>query len=252
MKRGIEMAQFCSNCGTALSNGKSFCPNCGTPVSQPGQYTPSCNQPQYAYPQAQSQQPFYASQCPAPGFSNRVNDPEILAAVKKNKKAGAVFGLILIPLPLIGFTVYSMVSDSIELKQGLLYGGIISAVFLLFALISMIKSRASNMYEGVVVNQTQRERADRGQESNSFYTEYITVAETVDGKKKKIVETSRGTVVAYHYLKVGDRFRYHPQFAFPYELYDKSKAPYIACVACGTHNETANDRCKKCGTPLLK
>ena len=51
---------------------------------------------------------------------------------------------------------------------------------------------------------------------------------------------------------MGDRFRYHPQFKFPYELYDKSKAPYIACVSCGKTNAVTEDRCQKCGIPLLK
>ena len=44
----------------------------------------------------------------------------------------------------------------------------------------------------------------------------------------------------------------HPQFRFPYELYDKSRAPYIACVSCGTKNPVEADRCKKCTLPLLK
>ena len=44
----------------------------------------------------------------------------------------------------------------------------------------------------------------------------------------------------------------HPQFHFPYELYDKSRAPYIACVSCGTKNPTEADRCQKCNLPLLK
>ena len=188
----------------------------------------------------------------APGFSNRVNDPEILAAVKKNKKAAGIFGLIIVPIPFIGFTVFSFVNDTMESKQGMLYGAIVSAVFLVFAIFGRLKQRASKSYEAVVVDKKQRERSDKDGDNRTYYTEYITIAKTTDGKKKRIVENSSSMIIAYNYLQVGDRFKYHPQFAFPYELYDKAKAPYIGCVACGTHNEVTNDRCSKCGAPLLK
>ena len=247
------MARFCPNCGAALGKGNAFCPECGTALPPPGSQaqTAASQQQPPVYSQAQSYGGAYAA-APQPGYSKRINDPEILAAVRKNKKAGAIFALFLVPLPFLGFTVYSLVSDSMELSQGLLYGGIVSAVFLLFALHGMLQARPANAYDAVVLEQKQRDRSERRENSTEFYTEYITLVETAEGKKKKIVESSRGIVVAYHYLKVGDRFMYHPQFNFPYEHYDKSKAPYIACVACGTHNAVCDDRCKKCGTPLLK
>ena len=223
------MPKFCENCGSEINGSTMFCENCGN-------YVNAINNPQII----------------APGFSERVNDPEILAAVKKNKKAAKIFALILVPIPIIGMIIYSLVSDKMELGQAAMYGGIISAVFLLFAVYSFIKNRAANTYEAVVTKQKTRERSERDDNGSSFYTEYITYAKTTDGKKKKIVETDRGVVAAYHYLNEGDRFKYHPQFSFPYELYDKSKAPYIACVSCGTHNSVYDERCKKCGIPLLK
>ena len=75
---------------------------------------------------------------------------------------------------------------------------------------------------------------------------------TTDGTTKKIVEREGSMIIAYNYLNVGDRFRYHPQFNFPYEHYDKSRAPYIGCVSCGAHNPTGADRCQRCNTPRLK
>ncbi|MBR6005785.1 MAG: zinc ribbon domain-containing protein, partial [Clostridia bacterium] len=83
-------------------------------------------------------------------------------------------------------------------------------------------------------------------------TEYVTTVRTSDGKKKRIVEQEGSQIWAWNYLQVGDRFKYHPQFHFPYELYDKSKAPYIACIGCGTKNSVEADCCQKCGLPLLK
>lgn len=262
------MSKYCQNCGNVINDGAKFCDKCGQPVAQqpvmqqPVQPQQPVQQGGYVQMPSNNQMPqanpagfnsFYGTQTVAPGFSERVNDPEILAAVKKNRKAMGIFGLIIIPLPFIGFTIYSFVNDSMEPAQGMKYGAIVSVIFLLFALFSRLKSRASNTYEGVVVDKKQRERTEHNNDDNtSYYTEYITVVKTTDGKKKKIVERSNGMVIAYNYLPIGARFKYHPQFAFPYELYDKSQAPYIACVACGTHNSIMDDRCSKCNTPLLK
>ena len=248
------MSNYCPNCGSALAENTSFCPNCGASVNT----TQTVAAPQ---PRSDVQtQPVFAGNgevrngIPAPGFSDRVNHREVLAAVKKNKRAAGVFGVFLVPLPLAGFVIYSLVSDKMELKQAALIGGIVSAVFLIFAITGAIKNRAKNTYEATVVDKqshlTYRHR--NNSESNEMITEYTTTVRTTDGKTKKIVEQEGSQIWAYNYLQVGDRFRYHPQFAFPYELYDKSKAPYLACVSCGTHNPVEGDRCKKCGVPLLK
>ena len=239
------MSKYCQNCGNAINENEKFCGSCGAPiaveqpVSQPYQGSaPTLNS-------------YYGSQM-TPGFSDRVNDPEILAAVKKNKKAAKFASFILIPLPLIGFVVYSLVTEKMELKLALMGGGFVSFIFLICSLVSAVKSRTSKTYEAGVTDKKQHERSDNDNDNPDYYTEYITYAKTDDGKKKKIVETSRGIVAAYHYLPVGARFKYPPQFAFPYELYDKSQVPYIACAACGTHNSPTDDRCSKCNVPLLK
>ena len=248
------MSNFCPKCGSALAANTSFCPECGARLDS----TQTVDAPQ-AQPAIQTQ-PVYAGNgevrngIPAPGFSDRVNHREVLAAVKKNKKAAGVFGFILVPLPLVGFIIYSLVSGKMELKQAALIGGIVSAVFLIFAIYGAIKNRAKNTYEATVVDKQSRltYRHRNNSESNEMITEYTTTVRTTDGKTKKIVEQEGSQIWAFNYLQIGDKFRYHPQFAFPYELYDKSKAPYLVCVSCGTHNPVEGDRCKKCGVPLLK
>ena len=246
------MAKFCSNCGTALNEGVKFCPECGQPIQQNAT-------PQAAPPV----QPHGAPVCagngavrqgiPAPGFSDRVNNPKILAAVKKNRKTAGIFSLFLIPLPLIGFVVYSVFSDKMETGQAVKFGGLISIVFLIFTLYNAIKERAKNAYEATVIDKiSHRAYRHKNSDDNSYYTEYITVVRTTDGRKKKIVEREGSQIWAWNYLQVGDRFKYHPQFHFPYELYDKSKAPYIVCISCTTKNPTEADCCQKCGLPLLK
>ena len=250
------MSNFCPKCGSALTANTRFCPGCGAPVEHAANVAQA--QPQPAM-QVQSQ-PVYAGNgevrngIPAPGFSDRVNHREVLAAVKKNRRAAGVFGFFLVPLPLAGFIIYSLVSGKMELKQAALIGGIVSAVFLIFAIAGAVKNRAKNMYEATVVDKQSRltYRHRNSSDSNEMITEYTSTVRTTGGKTKKIVEQEGSQIWAYNYLQVGDRFRYHPQFAFPYELYDKSKAPYIACVSCGTHNPVEADRCRKCNVPLLK
>ena len=245
------MPRFCSNCGAALPEDAKFCSNCGATIqTNPAQAT--------ARPAQADSAPVYAGNgpvrqgIPVPGYSDRVNDPKILAAVKKNRKAAGIFSLILVPLPLIGFAAYSIFGEKLELPEALKYGGIVSAVFLVFALYGFLKERAKNTYEATVIDKKTREVLRHKDSESGTYTEYITVVRTTDGKKKKIVEREGSQIWAWNYLNVGDRFQYHPQFHFPYELYDKSKAPYLACVSCGSRNPIEADCCQKCGLPLLK
>ncbi len=227
------MPKYCPECGTPTDESTKFCPSCGK--SFEGAAAPS------------------GIGVPAPGFSARVNDPEILAAVKKNRKAAGVFAFILVPIPIIGFVIYALASGAMEIGTALLIGGIISAVFLIFALYGLISSKAKKSYEAVVTEKKSCVTyGHKTGDTREMITEYRITAKTPDGKTKKIVEREGSPLIAWHYLEVGDRFKYHPNFNFRYELYDKSKAPYIACVSCGTKNPVIGDRCKKCGLPLLK
>ncbi len=244
---------YCTNCGNKIEDGSKFCVNCGKAVQsniqQPAQqYHTFSGNTDYG-----NVNTYMNSSMTTVGFSNRVNDPEILAAVKRNRRVSKIFSLFIVPLPLICFVIYGQVSKSIELVESVKYGGVVSAVFLLFALFGFLRDRAKNTYEAVVTDKKIRHTyRHNNSDERDLVTEYITVARTTDGKKKKIVERSGSQIWAYNYMNVGDRFRYHPQFHFPYELYDKSKAPYIACVCCGTKNSVQSDRCTKCNLPLLK
>lgn len=245
------MARFCTKCGTQMDDQARFCPNCGASIA-PGSAAPSG----WVQPSAApfSQAPLYAAGAerrgiPFPGFSDRVNHPEILVAFRKSRKASKGFAFILAVIPLIGFPIYSLSDDKMELSQAIMYGGILSAIFLGFAVFGFIRANAKNSYEATVIDK--KTRAVYSQDSADS-TRYITVVRTTTGKQKKIVEHDSSQLWAWDYLQVGDRFRYHPQFNFPYELYDKSRAPYLACVSCTAQNPVGADRCRRCNLPLLK
>ena len=253
---------FCSHCGKEVLDAPRFCPYCGTRIlyGEPsaanagagtaGAEPKTINAGAPADETSVAETP--ADEAIALGFSDRANHPEILAAVKKNRKASKIFMLFLVPLPLIGFVAYSLFSGNMELSKALLYGGIVSAVFLIFALIGLATGRAEKSYDAVVVKKSTGQVYRSGSGGSDAITEYRTTVRTDAGKTKTITEREGSRIVAYHYLNEGDRFRYHPQFVFPYELYDKSKATCIYCVGCGTKNPLGSDRCKKCGIPLLK
>ncbi len=224
---------FCIHCGKEIPDNSRFCVYCGAQIFGLGSEA-GCQI--------------------SPGFSDRVNPQEILAAMKKNRKAAKIFMIFLVPLPLIGFIIYSLVSGEMEVKKALLYGGIVSLIFLIFAVISLVRGKTEKGYDAVVTGKSSRlvYRHKNNAESQERITEYYTTIRTDDGKKRTITEREGSRILAYYYLQEGDRFRYHPQFAFPYELYDKSKASCIYCVGCGTKNAVRDDRCKKCKLPLLK
>ena len=235
---------LCPNCGNQISDTASFCTFCGTAV----QHAPASA----GTGAAQEQQQMPAG-IPAPGFSERLNDPEILAAMKRNSRAAGIFGMIIIPMPLIGFLIYSRFSDKMEFSEALKIGAIVSGVFLLFALFSAAKRRMTKSYDAVVTDKrTRTTYRHTNSDDREMITEYTTVVRTDSGKTRKIVEYEGSPLHAFDYLNIGDRFRFHPQFVFPYEHYDKSKAPYLCCVSCGRRNPVTADRCEKCNVPLLK
>ena len=264
------MGNFCPNCGKQINPGETFCGVCGTrlnvsaqPVNQQPAFTAQPVSPQPAFTaQAAYSQPAFAGQIPvsnlpAIGYSSRVNDPEILETVRKQRKSAGIFLFVLVPLPLIGFVLYSVISGDMEMSEALKIGGIVSGVFLLFGLVSLWRGRAAKTYDAVVtfkerrfrryLNTSSTERRNRVMEYD-----YIVHYKRDDGRSGRIVESDRGRRLAYEYLQEGDRFRYHPQFAFPYELYDKSRSDGIYCVGCQTKNSLTADRCRKCNLPLLK
>ena len=144
------MANFCPNCGHPVNADDMFCENCGAKL---GPSIPGTGETVRRNPQERTQgDTNVRMDIPAPGYSNRINDPEIQKAMKKSKRTSGFFGLFVIPLPLIGFVVYASVTGSVEMADAVKYGPIVSAVFLVFTIISALKQRTQKSYEGVVTD----------------------------------------------------------------------------------------------------
>ena len=245
--------KFCTECGQRLDEGVKFCPNCGNAVSaeavrqepQNNMYTPNDSQNQTPdYP------PNYTPNY-TPGFSTRIHDPEIKAALRKNRRISRIFLLISMPIPVIVACIYALVTGEMEFGQAFVSGAAVSGIILIINLLIGLSNSAKRSYEAVVIDK-KHEYGHKTNDSTSSEDVYKTIVRTTDGRKKVIQETSHIPRSAYEYLCVGDRFRYHPQLAYPYEKYDKSKDGFVYCACCMTKNELSEDRCQKCGVPLLK
>ena len=243
--------KFCTECGQRLDEGVKFCPSCGKAVPaeaagkepQNNTYTPNDSQNQTPdYP------PNYTPNY-TPGFSTRIHDPEIKAALRKNRRISRIFLFILMPIPVIVACIYALVTGEMEFGQAFLSGAAVSGIILVINLLIGLSNRAERSYEAVVIDKREGYASGSDEDRTPVYK---TIVRTTDGHKKVIQETSHIPSSAYEYLCVGDRFRYHPQLAYPYEKYDKSKDGFVYCACCMTKNELSEDRCQKCGVPLLK
>ena len=192
---------------------------------------------------------------PAPGWSDRVNDPEILAGLERNRKAALRWTCIGMVLALvIPMGVSFFVEDSIKMGDAVKLGCLIAGIMLVCAIYNTLSKKMRKPYEGEVIDKREvlRRSGSRKDGDRSFKTEYITYVRKSNGGTTKIKESTAFSHSAWEYLKVGDRFRFHPKLDYPYELYDKSKAPHLFCVVCAKKNPVEADRCSRCHAPLLK
>lgn len=227
---------FCKRCGERLPNGAAFCIQCGAAVS-------------YGWQQTGGPVKGFGIQ---PGFSDRINDPAVRAAVKRNKKATGVFAFILVLAPII-ITLILGIKDNDYKYIG--YGAIISAVFLVFNLVSAIKKKTEKQWDGVVIDKHTELRQERslsdGDSNYSTHTVYIVRIQKDRGGMKTLEEREYNRPY-YEYLNLGDRVRYHPQFNYYYEKFDKSHDSYAICPVCGSRNNIERDTCARCGVPVIK
>lgn len=224
------MATFCTLCGNEIVEGSGFCGSCGAKVED---FRPTGGKVHI-------------------GFSDKIDDPELLAARRKQKRATFIFALIIIPLPIMITLILGIANDSFEYLP---VGGGVTLIFLLSVLISVIKSKTKTQWDGTVLKKYTREVRTRDKDGDYLaHTEYIIEVQKDDGKMTKIKEGGRSGGASYYfdYLNEGDKIRYYPQFANFYEKYDKTGDSEVNCPICSTFNSLDLDYCEKCGAPIFK
>lgn len=188
---------------------------------------------------------------PLVGWSDVPNSPEILAAIRKNRKSSLLWTWVFSLLFPLGFLVAGLLSDEVPLGEALIIGVGLGLLILVLNL-WRVKGTTKPAWEGVVLKKLEKKRSKRDSDDGSYtsYMEYIVLIRTDRGKKKRIVEHQRDLSM-YRYLQVGDRVRYHPALE-TYEKYDKSKDKEIYCNVCRCKNPISNDRCSRCQNLLFK
>ncbi len=162
---------------------------------------------------------------PEPGWSDRVDSPEIAAAIAKNRKAAFKWGVVTCIIALVAPTVISKFApDAVKPEHAIPMGLVIAGAIIVCSVLCKIVHSFRKPYEAVVTDKIIEKNLHRNRnDSKDDRVLYITVVR-----------------------------RYHPQFDFPYELYDKPKAGKLRCVVCSKENPLEADRCSRCHAPLLK
>lgn len=224
---------ICLNCGNQINHSVSFCGFCGAPAGRRMEGNHNLAVPNVRI-----------------GFSDKINDPAILKVLKRNKKATGILGIVLLFVPILVTLGLAVKDNDFNL---LIYGIIISAVFLVFSLFSLIKKKMEKQWDGIVIDKTTKVKQNSSSEDGfySTYTLYITKIRKDNGGIKKIKERKYNRSY-YDYLQPGERVRYHPQFNCYYEKFDKSRDSYVICPICNGKNEISRDTCSRCRVPIIK
>lgn len=217
----------CPKCGAQVPEGALFCRECGTALPTPGDAVP---------------QPAVGRV----GFSDAFESPEIAAALAKNNRITLITCAALVVIPFVGFLIWGAVAD--KMKTALPTGLIVSLIFLITALIVLLKKKLSRPFDGVIAEKRIRSSMQKRGRHYRSTPNYILYINTDEGKKKK--KKVQGTV--FEYLHEGDRVRYHPEFPQPFEKYDKSGETEVLCMFCGALSPVQSSTCKLCRNPLVK
>ena len=237
---------YCIHCGEKILDDSDFCPFCGQKTSKTTDKYPdeTINN--------NTTQVTDVGQNIRMGFSEKINDPAIRAAMKKNGKGTLIFAIIIILAPIIITFIIGVKNDDMGVVGG---GAVISIVFLVINLISGVKKKGEKQWDGVVIDKRvetiRKKYTPEGDRDAQASTVYKTLFQAENGKIKILEEPAINNVY-YNYLNVGDKVRYYPQFTCYYEKFDKSRDTYAICPICATKNDISKDTCSRCGVPIIK
>jgi hypothetical protein len=223
---------YCNSCGNQIADDAVFCPVCGNRTVLAGKGGNI-------------------------GYSPLINDPAFDSYAKQSHTWSLLFAVILAVIAIIGFYIYGATSSEMDNPQALYIGLGIGGMFIVIALIQIISRKTDKDWDAVVVDKKQelkREKKYHGndRESGWYWQEYMEFTVVLRKQDGKLINNSvRDDDTKYNYYKIGDHVRHHGKL-HSLEKYDKSNDTIIFCNACGYLNEISDDKCVRCGCPLLK
>lgn len=222
----------CLKCGSDLPENINFCTECGSPISELSDKKEKAD-------------------VRLIGYSAKISDPAFKKYIKDSKTWSYLFASILAVAVVIGFYIYGETSSEMENPEALFIGFGIGGMFLLIALFQSIGRNKGTTWDGVVIDKKieKKKRKSGKRKSWEQYVAYTVFIKSDSGKTYVIIQEDDDTV--FNYFEIGDKVRHHKGLN-SYEKYDKSRDSIIFCNACGSLNEIEDDKCFRCGCPLLK
>ncbi len=219
----------CPACGAEIEQSMTACQKCGAPLRERA-------------PQDLT------------GFSDKINDKAFKKYIRNSDLYSAVFSVVLAVAAVIGFSVYGWKSDEMDNPQAFYIGCGIGGMFLLIALVQIIRRRSRRDWDGAVIkktasNKTKKVSTGGDEYRRERYTEYKVIFR--DDRGRKHAFTVDGDDTRFNYYSVGDRVRFHGRLG-AYEKFDKSHDTFVFCAACSAVNAIERDTCELCKCPLLK
>ena len=215
----------CSHCGADSPKNKNFCVECGKEIKKNKLV----------------------------GYSTKINDPAFKKYIKDTKTWSLLFAVILSLIVTISFYIYGETSNEMENPEALFIGLIISAMFIVIALIQVISINKTKTFDGVVIDKKIEEHSRRRHTSNNDYyiEEYLDYYVLIKADNNTISLRAEDDDTVFNYFNIGDKVRHHGKLK-TYEKYDKSNDSIIFCNACSSLNDIEADYCFRCKCPLLK
>ncbi|MBP1920673.1 zinc ribbon domain-containing protein [Youngiibacter multivorans] len=222
----FEKTFFCTQCGNRLSGKNKVCRSCGFDIDSDKPY---------------GDKP--ALGAGGTGWSEAVNDYRFAGYQGNRRTYITIFTLILV----IAIPSFLLLSGDLGLdSEGIMVIAVLSGMFLLIALYSIMNTRRKGLeWTGIVEDKREYYSKKNSHQSN------VIIVKTDNGK---MVELPMGdNLVQYEYFKLGDKLKKHnrPNLR-AIEKYDKRSDEVLFCPSCGTLCDTRDNYCKACGSPLLK
>ena len=187
------------------------------------------------------------------GYSDRIHDPAFKRYLRHTSYWSLLFAGILAVVVIVGSFIYGETSSEMDNPQALYIGLGIGGMFVSIALLTILGRARSRTWDGVVVDKYVRRRTRRERSGDNTYevpyTEFGVVIRDQRGKNHTVTADDDDTL--YEYYQVGEHVRHHKGLN-TLEKYDKSRDSIIFCNACSSKNDIEDDKCFRCGCPLLK